>query len=260
MSGHEGRLAGRTAIVTGAAYGERAALGAAFAKALAREGARVVLADIKDTSDIANDIEVAGGVAMPVRIDVTREADIKDMVVRTIERFGRVDILVNNAAMGSNIPPIAVTELTAEEWDRLMAINVRGPFLCVKAVVPQMRKQQYGKIINIGSTTMMTGLTHRLHYTSAKGAILAMTRSLAGELGKDGIRVNAVGFGLVNSDMTQAMFRENPGREAQMLAKRAMPIHYNSDDLGPTVVYLASADSDHMTGQFMVVDAGEFYH
>ena len=153
-----------------------------------------------------------------------------------------------------------MTDLTAEEWDRLMAVNVRGPFLCVKAVVPQMRKQKYGKIINIGSTTMMTGLTHRLHYTSAKGAILAMTRSLAGELGKDGIRVNAAGFGLVNSAMTQEMFRQNPGREAMMLGKRAMPVHYAPEDLGATIVYLASADSDHMTGQFLVVDAGEFYH
>ena len=255
-----GRLAGRTAIVTGAAHGERAALGAAFAKALAGEGANVVVADIKDTSDVAREIEAAGGTALPLKVDVTDEASIKDMVARTIERFGAIDILLNNAAIGSNIPPVAVTDLTAEEWDRLMAVNVRGPFLCVKAVVPQMRKQKYGKIINIGSTTMMTGLTHRLHYTSAKGAVLAMTRSLAGELGKDGIRVNATGFGLVNSAMTQDMFRQNPGREAMMLGKRAMPIHYAPEDLGPTIVYLASADSDHMTGQFIVVDAGEFYH
>ena len=255
-----GRLAGRTAIVTGAAHGERAALGVAFAKALAREGAKVAVADIKDTSDVAREIEAEGGQALSLRVDVTQEAQINEMVARTIERFGSLEILVNNAALGSNIPPVAVTDLTVEEWDKLMAVNVRGPFLCVKAAVHQMQKQKYGKIINIASTTMMTGLTHRLHYTSAKGAILGMTRSLAGELGVDGIRVNATAFGLVNSNLTEESFRKNPKREADMLGKRALPIHYRAEDLGATIVYLASADSDHMTGQCLVVDAGEHYY
>ena len=260
MSQPRGRLEGRTAIVTGAAYGERAALGVAFAKALASEGAKVVVADIKDNADLARDIEAAGGIAMPLKVDISREPDVMEMVAKTIDRYGSLEILVNNAAIGSNIPPVPVTDLAVEDWDRLMAVNVRGPFLCVKAAVPQMLKQRYGKIINVGSTTMMTGLTHRLHYTAAKGAILAMSRSLAGELGRDGIRVNTVGFGLVNSDMTQTMFKQNPGREEQMLAKRALPIHYTPRDLAPTIVYLASADSDYMTGQFMAIDAGEYYH
>ena len=255
-----GRLVGRTAIVTGAAHGERASLGVAFAKALAREGAKVVVADIKDTSDVAREIEADGGHAWSFRVDVTQEAQINEMVARTIERFGTLEILVNNAALGSNIPAVAVTELTVEEWDKLMAVNVRGPFLCVKASVHQMRKQGYGKIINIASTTMMTGRANPRTNTSAKGAILGMTRSLAGELGKDGIRVNAVAFGLVNSALTEESFRKNPEREAQMLGKRALPIHYRAEDLGATIVYLASADSDHMTGQCLVVDAGEHYY
>jgi NAD(P)-dependent dehydrogenase (short-subunit alcohol dehydrogenase family) len=254
------RLEGRTAIVTGAARGDRAALGAAFAKALAKEGAKIVVADIKDTADVADDIMAAGGEALSLRVDVADEAQIKAMIDQTVDRFGRLDILVNNAGIGSNIPPIAMTDLTANDWDRLMAINVRGPFLCVKAAVPQMRKQKYGKIINLGSTTMMTGLTHRLHYVSAKGAILAMTRSLAAELGVDGIRVNAAAFGLVNSPMTEETFKKNPEREAQVLAKRALPIHYRAEDLSGTIIYLASPESNHMTGQCLVVNAGEFFY
>lgn len=253
-------LHGKVAVVTGAARGDRAALGAAFAKALAQAGAKVVVGDVKDASDVAEDIRSMGGEALACKVDVASEAQIKDMVDQTVDRFGRLDILVNNAGVGSNIPPIPVTELSADDWDNLMRVNARGPFLCVKAVVPQMKRQGYGKIINLGSTTMMTGLTHRLHYVASKGAILAMTRSLAGELGVHGIRVNAAAFGLVNSALTEESFKKTPDREAQVLGKRALPLHYWPEDLGGTIVYLASPASDHMTGQCLVVNAGEFYY
>lgn len=255
-----GRLDGRTALVTGAAHGEKAALGVEYAKVLAAEGAKVVVADLKDTADVAAEIKAAGGEALALSVDVRDEAQVNQMVAETVDHFGSLEILINNAAIGSNIPQIPVTEMTVEDWDALMAVNVRGSFLCAKAVVPQMRKQKYGKIINIGSTTMMTGLTHRLHYVTAKGAILAMTRSLAAELGADGIRVNTAAYGLVTSHLNDDQFKNDPDFEAKVLGARALPLHYRAEDLGPTIVYMASADSDHMTGQCMVVNAGEYYY
>lgn len=255
-----GRLDGKTALVTGAALGERAALGSVYAKALAAEGAGVVVADIRDTSDLAAEIVASGGDAMPITVDVTDEERVKEMVANTVDRFGSLEILINNAAIGSNIPQVPVTELSGDDWDALMAVNVKGSFLCVKAVVPQMKKQKYGKIINIGSTTMMTGLTHRLHYTSAKGAILAMTRSLAAELGVFGIRVNTAAYGLVTSRLNETDFEDDPEFESKVLGSRALPTHYRAEDLTGTIVYMASSDSDHMTGQCMVVNAGEYFY
>lgn len=257
-----GQLDGKTALITGAAYGERAALGSSFAKALAAEGANVVLADVKDTSDVAADIEAAGNQTrtLAIKADVSDEGQVQDMMAKAIERFGSLDILVNNAAIGSNIPPIPVTEMTVEEWDGLMAVNVRGTFLCVKAAVPQMRKQKYGKIINIGSTTMMTGLINRLHYTSAKGAILAMTRSLAAELGGDGIRVNTFAYGLITSALNESDVAAGTERGDAMLGARALGEHVRPNDLDGSIVYLAAPASDHMTGQVLIVNAGEYFY
>ncbi|MEE2661962.1 MAG: SDR family oxidoreductase [Pseudomonadota bacterium] len=254
------RLAGKTALVTGAAWGERAALGSVSAKALAAEGARVVVADIRDPSDLATEIVASGGEAMSVTVDVTDEERVKEMVANTVDQFGSLEILINNAAIGSNIPQVPVTELSGDDWDALMAVNVKGSFLCVKAAVPQMQKQKYGKVINIGSTTMMTGLTHRLHYTSAKGAILAMTRSLAAELGVFGIRVNTAAYGLVTSRLNENDFEADPEFESKVLGSRALPVHYRAEDLTGTIVYMASSDSDHMTGQCVVVNAGEYFY
>ena len=193
-------------------------------------------------------------------IDVSDEAQINELVAKTVEAYGRLDILIPNAAIGSNIPPIPVTEMTVETWDQLMAINVRGVFLSIKAVVPQMQKQKYGKIINIGSTTMMTGLTNRLHYVSAKGAILAMTRSLAAELGPDGIRINTFAYGLITSRLNEDEIENDPGKRAAILDARVLGEHVRAEDLEGSLVYLASADSDHMTGQTLVVDAGQFFY
>lgn len=255
-----GRLDGRVAIVTGAADGERAAIGAVYARALAAEGAMVAVADIKDPGTVVADIEKAGGRAIGVTADVSDEADVKAMVGRTVDAFGRLDVLVNNAAIGSNIPPIPVEDMAVEAWDALMAVNVRGPFLCVKAAVPVMRRQGYGKIVNVGSATMFSGLPDRLHYVTAKGAIYAMTRALANELGKDGIRVNTVAYGLIANAVTDAEFAENPAKRDAILGARALGDHVRTDDLVGMLIYLASAESDAMTGQCLVVDGGDVFN
>jgi len=252
-----GRLDGKVAIVTGAAHGDqRAALGSHFAKALATEGAKVTVADMKDCSSVADEIAQAGGTALPLRVDVRDEQSIKDMVSATVKRFGRLDILVNNAAIGSNIPPVSIGQLAVSEWDELMAVNVRGPFLCAKAAIPEMRRNGYGKIVNVGSSTMVSGLPNRLHYVTAKGAILAMTRSMARELGPDGIRVNTIAYGLIMSPQSEHEFAEDPVRHKAYLSHRSMPVDIYPRDIVGTLVFLVSCDSDAMTGQFVNVDSG----
>ena len=251
-----GRLENRVAIVTGAAHGERAALGATFALALAREGARVVVADLDDCASVVAEIEGAGGDALGLTVDVRDQASIAAMIAAAIERFGRVDILVNNAAIGSNIAPVPVLEIDAADWDRIYAVNVRGPFLCVKAVLPHMRRRRYGKIINIGSTMMYSGAPNRLHYVSAKGAVLAMSRALARELGPDGICVNTLAYGLITSKLNEAALEHDDEYRSHAFKPRAMPVHLRADDLAGSLVFLASAESDHMTGQCLMADPG----
>lgn len=253
------RLTGRVAVVTGAAHGPKAAIGVTFAKALAAEGASVVVAARRDCGPVAAEIQAAGGTAVALHVDVSDEQSIKDMVARTVERFGRLDIMVTNAAVGSNIPPIPLEKMAVEEWDELMCVNVRGPFLCAKAAAPIMRAQKYGKIINIGSTTMIEGLTHRLHYVTAKGAILAMTRALARELGPDGIRVNTIAFGLIMNPAAEATMKARPGLREHVVGARSIKEDTYPQDLAGTLVYLASADSDSVTGQFLIVDNGAVF-
>ncbi len=254
-----GRLTGRVAIVTGAAHGNRAAIGAVYAKALAAEGAKVTVADMKDTGSVAAEIEAAGGAALPIAVDVRDQHSTAAMVAKTVEKFGRLDILVNNAGIGSNIPPIAITEMSVTDWDDVMAVNVRGPFLCSKAAIPAMKANGYGKIINVGSSTMLSALPHRLHYVTSKGAILAMTRAMAKDLGAFGIRVNTVGYSLVSNAVTEAEFKENPAKEKMILGARSIPKHIYPPDLIGTLVYLASHDSDAMTGQFINIDGGQSF-
>ena len=250
------RLAGRVAVVTGAAHGPKAALGVTFAKALAAEGAAVVVAARRDCGPVAEEIKAAGGKALALHVDVCNEASIQAMVAETVKHFGRLDILVNNAAVGSNTPAVPLENMTVEAWDELMTVNVRGPFLCCKAVLPVMRKQGYGKIINIGSTTMIEGLTHRLHYVTAKGAILAMTRALARELGPDGIRVNTLATGLIMNAAVEAAMKGRPGLRDHVVGSRSIKKDVYGEDLNGTLLYLASADSDAVTGQFLIVDNG----
>ena len=249
------RLEQRIAIITGAAYGPKAALGAFIARTLAAEGASVVAADLMDCSSVAKDIEESGGTALAIQVDVADEASVRSLVEKTLARFGRIDILVNNAALGSNVPPIPLEEITIEDWDRHMTVNVRGPFVCVRAVLPTMRRNGYGKIINVGSTTANFGLPNRLHYVASKGAMGAMTRAMARELGVHGIRVNTIAPGGIASSSPEVA-RAHAESARDVVVSCSLNRDLVSDDLRGAVVFLASGESDAVTGQLLIVDNG----
>jgi len=174
------RLDGRVAIVTGAAQG----IGRAYAVRLAEEGARVVIADIIEGSGVQQEIASKGGEALALWIDVSDENSSREMAQKTVERFERIDILINNAAIFATIKTKPFYEITSQEWDDIMRVNIKGPFLCSKAVYPQMKKQGKGKIINVSSGAFFKGLPLFLHYVTSKGGVIAMTRALAKEMGE----------------------------------------------------------------------------
>jgi NAD(P)-dependent dehydrogenase (short-subunit alcohol dehydrogenase family) len=249
------RLAGRTAIVTGGAKG----IGRHYSLALAAEGARVMIADIADGRDVADEIAArygANSVASHIT-DVSDEGAVKALVAATVERFGKIDVLVNNAALFAPLQETKCTEIDAALWDQVMAVNLRGPFLMVKYVTPHMQAQGYGKIINIGSGTAYRGIPWMLHYVTSKGGIVAMTRALSRELGEHGIRVNTLAPGFTLSETVVA---ENPGHvhtaRDRAVQSRALHRDEHPQDLIGALVFLASADSDFVTGQTIAVDGG----
>ena len=250
------RLQGRVAIVTGAAQG----IGAAYASALAVQGAAVVCADVLDTAEIVSQIAAAGGRVLGVATDVTSAESVQALARRTAEAYGRIDVLVNNAAIFGNLHLKPFEEISSAEWDKVMAVNVRGPFECAKAVTPYMRKQKSGKIINIASGTVFKGTPLFLHYVSSKGAVVAMTRCLARELGPDGICVNTLAPGLTVSENVASNPDWQGSVASGIVASRALKRDQMPGDLCGTLVYLASGDSDFVTGQVVVVDGGSVTH
>jgi NAD(P)-dependent dehydrogenase (short-subunit alcohol dehydrogenase family) len=246
------RLVGKVAIVTGGARH----IGAVYARKLAEEGAAVVIADILAGEPVADEIRLKGGRALAVQIDVSKEEDTSRMAAEAAKAFGGIDILVNNAAIFINIQRHPFYEISAEEWDRVSAVNIKGPFLCAKAVFPQMKEQKSGKIINISSSTAYWGTPNFLHYVTSKAALIGMTRSLAREVGEFGICVNAIAPGLVEHEGQNA-----PKALTELqLKERSIKRVQTPDDLLGTLVFLCSSDSDFMTGQTIVVDGGSIFH
>ncbi|WP_295853013.1 SDR family oxidoreductase [uncultured Xylophilus sp.] len=251
-----GRLRDRVVVVTGAAQG----IGATYALALAKAGAKVVCADILDLAGTVAALDAIGAPVLGLKVDVTDASSVAVMVERTVGAFGRIDVLVNNAAIFGNLALKPFEQIGSDEWDKVMAVNVRGAFECAKAVAPVMRKQRYGKIINVASGTVFKGTPLFLHYVTSKGAIVAMSRCLARELGNDNICVNTLAPGLTLS----ANVASNPDWQgdiaAGIVSSRAIKRDQTPDDLTGTLIYLASADSDFVTGQTVVVDGGSVTH
>jgi NAD(P)-dependent dehydrogenase (short-subunit alcohol dehydrogenase family) len=253
------RLKDKVAIITGSARG----MGRVFALRFAREGAKVTVCDILDCKPVAEEIKAAGGEALALKIDVTDEKETAEMAKKTFERFGRIDILVNNAAVIGTIETKdfvkPVEELVSADWDRILAVNIKGVFLCSKAVIPYMKKQGGGKIVNMASTVAFSGLPHFLHYSTSKGSVVTMTRGLARTLGDYNINVNAVAPGLVMTEAMRGTY--DPDFYKDLVATKQL-IHKNvePEDVANAVLFMASDEADKITGQTLAVNAGEYLH
>jgi 3-oxoacyl-[acyl-carrier protein] reductase len=250
------QLKDKVAIITGSARG----LGKEFALRFVKEGAKVTVCDILDCEDTASAVSSMGGEVLALKTDVTSEKDTAAMAAKTVERFGRIDILVNNAAMYGGIEnknfARPFEEITIPDWDKMMAVNLKGIFLCCKAVAPYMKKQGQGKIVNIASTVALAGVPIFLHYTTSKGGVISMTKGLARALGEYNINVNAVAPGMTWTEATQTALAGNMADNifaSQVLKRLTKPEHITG-----SVVFLSSPDADQITGQILAVNAGEY--
>jgi NAD(P)-dependent dehydrogenase (short-subunit alcohol dehydrogenase family) len=246
------QLDGKVAIVTGGAQG----IGRAIADGLAAEGARIVVADLRGADEAA----AAYPRGLGVTVDVASEADVARMVDETVDRCGSVDVLVNNAGLYASLAMRPFTEIPLEEWRQVMDVNVASMFLTCRAAVPVMREAGGGAIVNISSGTPFRGVPFLLHYVTSKGAIVAFTRALAKEVGKDGVRVNCVAPGFT---MSQGVL-DNPEvveklREVSVAARTIQRDQVPEDVVG-AVAYLAGPAASFVTGQTIVIDGGQYFH
>ncbi len=246
-----GRLGGRVVLVTGARQG----IGRAYGKAVAAEGAIAVLCDLTDPVEVAAEIRASGGEVLSCAADITSATAIGELVERADKAFGRIDALVNNAGLFTTLKPQPFEQISSDEWDRVMSVNVRGTFECVRAVAPVMRRQKYGKIVNIASGTVFKGSTGLMHYVASKGAVIAMSRVMARELGGDNICVNVVAPGNTPPDGA-----EPNERGAATVATRALRRVETPGDIVGAVIFLCSAESDFITGQTLIVDGGAVFN
>ncbi|MGZ8694752.1 MAG: SDR family NAD(P)-dependent oxidoreductase [Gaiellaceae bacterium] len=247
-----GQLDGKVAIVTGAAQG----IGRAIAEGLAREGARIVVVDLARADEAA--AAFADGVA--ITADVSSEEDTARMASEALERCGSIDILVNNAGLYASLAMRPFTEIPLEEWRRVMDVNVASMFLACRAVVPAMREQGGGKIVNISSGTPFRGVPFLLHYVTSKGAIVALTRALARELGKDEIHVNCVAPGFTMSDGVKDHPEVVEALQGASVSARTIQRDQVPEDVVGAVVFLCTPGAGFITGQTMVIDGGQYFH
>jgi 3-oxoacyl-[acyl-carrier protein] reductase len=251
-----GQLEGKVAVVTGAARG----LGREYALRLAAEGAAVVAGDVRDCADTVAAVAAEGGQAAGVSLDVADMASCTAMAETALETFGRIDILINNAALYGGLTGGRFDTLDVEEWNNVLDVNVTGVWNCCKAVVGPMRAAGQGSIVNISSLAAVYGLPFSLHYATSKAAVIGLTRSLARELGRDWIRVNAVAPSAVMTEGTEEFFGDKLDRAKEVIAKgQTLQRNLEPGDLAGTIVYLASDASKFVTGQTIMVDGGTVY-
>ena len=245
------RLAERVAIVTGGANG----IGQAFCVGLAREGAKVAVADLVDGAETVEKVEAVGGEARSLNVDVTSQASTQDMAEQVMERFGRIDILVNNAGI---YPALSFQEMSFEDWKKVLAVNLDGIFLCSKSVYPHMMAQTYGRIVNISSGTVFLGTPHFAHYVTTKAGVIGFTRTLATEAGEFGITVNAIAPGLT---ATRTVLDGPLGDMFEgIISMQALKRRQEPEDLVGALLFFVTDEGAFVTGQTIAVDGGLTRH
>jgi 3-oxoacyl-[acyl-carrier protein] reductase len=243
-------LAGQVAVVTGAAR----AIGREIALTLASRGARVVSIDLSSSDDTVQEIRAQGGDAIGVEADVVQEAEVDAAIGKVTEHYGRIDVLVNNAGLFAGLQRRPFWEIDVDEWDRVLAVNVRSVFLCSRAAARPMRQAGRGRIVNISSNTVVFGMADLMHYVASKAAVIGMTRSMARELGPHGVAVNAVGPGLVTTEITRQWVSDEYRRrvaEGQCLHEAIVP-----SDIAGAVAFLCDPAARMITGQTLLVNGG----
>ncbi len=249
------RLEGKVAIITGAGKG----LGKAFAVGFAKEGAKLVLVTRKDIEGLkkaAEEVAALGAESIWFQADVTNLEDVKRMADEAMKRFGRIDVLVNNAAYYFGVERRPFNKISSEEWDMMMAINVKGPWLCTQAVYPHMKAQGKGKIINLTSEVFFTGSNGFVHYVASKGGVVGLTRALAAELGPDNITVNGVAPGFTDTEASRTI-ADVTKYDTSKTPLRRLGV---AEDIVGAALFFASDDADFITGEVMLVDGGRAMH
>lgn len=246
--------ANEVVIVTGGARG----IGRTYSLALAKEGYRVAVADIADPGDTVEQINQTGGEALSVRVDVAAPESTTRMAEVVADKWGRIDGLINNAAYFTAIRKAPFEELTVDEWDRAYEVNVRGTWLCCKAVFPYMKQRGYGKIINTASMVVPTAVPYFLHYVSSKSSIIGFTRALAREVGQHGITVNTLSPCYIPHDASYVAKQEDDMGQL-IVGQRILQREMKQDDLIGTVLYLLGHGSDFVTGQNLYVNGGRAF-
>jgi NAD(P)-dependent dehydrogenase (short-subunit alcohol dehydrogenase family) len=244
-------LQDKVVVITGAAGG----LGREFALGFAAEGAKIVAADVSEAglAETVAMVQANGGEAVAVRVDVTQKTSTDALAASAIAHFGRIDVLVNNAAIYATLKRAKFTEIDPDEWDRVMNVNVKGAWLCSASVFPKMT-QPGGRIVNIASATVFSGSPLWMHYVASKSAVIGMTRVMAKEVGAAGVTVNAIapGFTLTDASLSLIENAENYGVDRGALKRASQP-----EDIVGAAIFLASARADYITGQTLVVDGGK---
>ena len=246
----------KVVIITGAARG----LGQEYAQQFARRGASVAVNDLRDCSATLALVEKAGANGLATKTDVTSSVSTAEMAEAVVEKFGRIDVLVNNAALYGSLTFAPFDKLDEQEWDATMNVNVKGIWQCCKAVLPTMKNQNSGSIINISSLAATYGMPNGLHYTASKAAVIGATRGLARELGRYEIRVNAVAPNVVDTDATAEVFQDKKDKILEVtMSQQAIRRPLEADDIVGAVLFLASDHSKLTTGQTIMVDGGTVF-